>query len=397
MIEITMPRAGQTMEEGKIVMWLKAVGEEVKKGEVVAEIETDKATFDFESPESGMLLKILREEGDTVPVLEAIALLGEPGEDVEAYVAWMGKRASAEARAKTADGTEPAGAGRKAVGVRTPQAAAEATRPKASPAARRAAAEAGVEISSLGAGSGPGGRILSADVRGAAGAGETIRRPMSKMRKAIAANLEFSKQTIPHFYARVTIDAGPMYEVYAALKARFDPSVNDFVTFAASRAVREFAVFRSRIEGSDIVESQSVNIGIAAAADEGLLVPVVVDADKMSLAEIALETRRVVAAARAGKLEGAGKGVFTVTNLGMFGVEEFGAIVNPGESAILAVGAMREAPVVKGGVLRAGRVMTMTLSADHRIIDGVAAARFLARVKEMLERPESIERPEVLG
>ena len=211
---------------------------------------------------------------------------------------------------------------------------------------------------------------------------------MTKRGKAIAANLQFSKQTIPHFYARVTIDASPLVAFTAEQKTKFKCSINDVVTLACARAVAEFPAFRSRIEGDEVVELPDAHIGIAVGTDEGLVVPVVKGADSMTLESLAGETRRVVEAARSGKLEGVGQGVFTISNLGMFGVEEFSAIINPPESAILAIGAVREDVIVKSGAVRAGRVMTMTLSADHRLIDGVAAAKFLARTRQLLERPD---------
>lgn len=358
MIEIAMPRAGQSMEEGTIVEWVKAEGDVVEKGEILAEIETDKATFEFESPESGTLLKILCGEESVVGVLETIALMGAPDEDPDAYLA------------------------------NRPDAAS--TRPKASPAARKAAGEAGIDLSALAAGSGPAGRILSTDLpqQAAPAAGETQLHPISKMRKAIAANLQYSKQNVPHFYARLTIDARAMMAFYRKAKADFECSVNDVVTFACARAVAEFPALRSRFTEDGIVELPAANIGLAVASDDGLVVPVLIAADRMDLKALAAATRRVVESARAGRLEGAGQGVFTITNLGMFGVEEFSAIINPPESAILAVGAVREDVVVTDGAMQPGLVMTMTLSSDHRVIDGATAAKFLARLKELLEKPE---------
>ncbi len=408
MFEVTMPRAGQTMEEGTIVAWLKSEGEAVEKGEILAEIETDKAVFEFESPESGTLLKILYEEDSIVPVLETIALLGNPDEDPDAYLVAKAQASKPTAAGKPdAAGEKPAAkegvpadgglvSGRLGKASRIVEPGV-AERPKASPAARKAAREAGIDLGDVGPGSGPGGRILVGDLAEAQAARSTeqtgsserlIRRAMTKRGKAIAANLQFSKQTIPHFYARVTIDAGPLVAFTAEQKTKFKCSINDVVTLACARAVAEFPVFRSRIEGNEIVEIPDANIGIAVGTDEGLVVPVVRGADSMTLESLAGETRRVVAAARSGKLEGVGQGVFTISNLGMFGVEEFSAIINPPESAILAIGAVREDVIVKNGAVSAGRVMTMTLSADHRLIDGVAAAKFLARTRQLLERPD---------
>jgi pyruvate dehydrogenase E2 component (dihydrolipoamide acetyltransferase) len=213
---------------------------------------------------------------------------------------------------------------------------------------------------------------------------------MSQMRRAIAKNLLLSKQTIPHFYVRLTIDADPLFAFYQAEKTRYPVSLNDVVVMACAKTIMEFPAFRSRLENEEIVESPSANIGVAVAMDDGLIVPVVMSAERLSLRQIAGETKRIAAAAKSGKIEGMGSGVFTITNMGMFGVEEFGAIINPPEAAILAVGTAREAVVVKDGAMRAGRVMTMTLSADHRLIDGATAAKFLARLKLILESPSQL-------
>lgn len=210
------------------------------------------------------------------------------------------------------------------------------------------------------------------------------------MRKAIAASLQASKQTIPHFYVRMTLDAGPAFAFYKEQKSRFACSINDVITAACARCVAEFPQFRSRIDQDEIVELDGVNLGIAVSVEEGLVVPTLVGAEKMSLSEIAGQTRRVVEDARKGRLAGVGRAVFTITNLGMFGVEEFAAIINPPESAILAVGAVRESVLVKSGVIRPGRVMTLTLSCDHRIIDGRLAAQFLSRLKQLLEAPAQL-------
>lgn len=254
-----------------------------------------------------------------------------------------------------------------------------------------------MDLGSVGAGSGPGGRILSSDVLNARVGAPAVavattqavggRRKMSKMRKAIAANLLLSKQTIPHFYVRATINAEPLYAFYQAEKAKYPCSINDVIILACGKTVKEFPAFRSRIDKDEIVELPSANIGVAVGMDEGLVVPVLMDADRMPLEKINAEVKRVAVNARAGKIEGIGQGVFTITNLGMFGVEEFGAIINPPEAAILAIGTLRETVLVKDGAMRPARVMTMTLSADHRVIDGMLAAKFMARLKEMLEAP----------
>jgi pyruvate dehydrogenase E2 component (dihydrolipoamide acetyltransferase) len=409
MTKITMPQAGQSMEEGTILCWRKNEGEPVKKGEILLEIETDKANVEVEATESGVLRKILCPAGVTLPVLTPIAILASVSEDISAQVA------EAEAELSSLLGNQPTSAAKgMAIGtVAAPSATASsvpaqpvaaqteggAREPvpqeiKASPAARKSALERGIELGVLWPGSGPGGRILSADVGRAPVAspvaGEAVRRPMSAMRRAIARNLVASKQSIPHFYTRMTIDAGPLYSFYRAEKAKYPCTLNDVLTLACARVVREFPSFRTRIENEELVEYPTSNIGVAVGMEDGLRVPVLAGADRMSLRQVAAESRRIVEAAKQGKVEAMGQGIFTISNLGMYGVEEFAGIINPPESALLAVGAIREAVIVKDGALRAGRVMTMTLSADHRVIDGFMAARFLNRLKAELESPESL-------
>jgi pyruvate dehydrogenase E2 component (dihydrolipoamide acetyltransferase) len=207
------------------------------------------------------------------------------------------------------------------------------------------------------------------------------------MRRAIGLNLQQSKQTVPHFYVRTTIDADPLLEFYRAQKLQANCTLNDVIVLAVSRTIRDFPAVRSQIVAAEIVEYPYANIGIAVGVDEGLVVPVVVGVDTLSLAQLAAETKRIVEQARKGRLENIGKGHFTISNLGMFGVEEFSAIINPPESGILAVAAAREAVVVKNGAMRVGHQMTMTLSADHRIVDGVMAAKFMQRLQAILEHP----------
>jgi pyruvate dehydrogenase E2 component (dihydrolipoamide acetyltransferase) len=401
-IPVLMPKAGQSMEEGTINKWHVKPGATIKKGDVIFEIETDKANMDVEAPESGRLARVVVGEGKAIAVLLPVAYIADNDADVDAFIAAGGGPApdtSSSAAAPVAESATAAAPARESAVFSA--AVADNGRVKASPAARKIAKERGVDLSAISAGSGPYGRILSTDLpltaparpaaaaAGAPAAG-TTRKRMSQMRKAIAKSLLFSKQTIPHFYVRLTVDAAPALAYYQARKAQYPCSINDVIVLACARAVGEFPAFRSRIEGDEIVESASANIGIAVGIDEGLVVPVILGAERLDLKTIGAETRRLATAARAGKIEGMGSGNFTITNLGMFGTEEFAAIINPPESAILAVGAAREAVVVKDGALRAGKVMTLTLSSDHRIIDGVLAAKFLARLKELLESPDKL-------
>ncbi len=406
-----MPRAGQTMEEGILLAWRKSEGEEVRKGEILFEIETDKANMEVEAPENGVLRRILCPEGSTVPVLAPVAILADSAEEETGRAeseaaaelqALLGKThavptdSAAKPSAILGEGAGPAATQPIHMGAATAAGAAArpAGRVKASPLARKMARERGLDLAGAWPGSGPGGRIVSSDIsrlsRGAATSSEPVWRPLSGMRKAIARNLLLSKQTIPHFYMRLTIDAGHLQDFCRAEKEKYPCSVTDAIMLASARAIREFPAFRSRLDGDSLVEAQESNIGLAVGMEDGLRVPVLVGAEGMSLKKVAEESRRIVEAARRGKVEAMGRGIFTISNLGMYGVEEFSAIINPPEAAILAVGAIREAVLVERGALRAGKVLTMTLSADHRIIDGLLAARFLNRLKEILEAPASL-------
>lgn len=403
-----MPKASQTMEEGIILSWHKNEGEPVRKGEVLLEIETDKAIFEVEAPDSGVLRKILCPSGSTVPVLAPVAILAGASEDISLQLA----EALSELGAGRLGGASPAKS--QVVTNAGPAELINAADPahgrpaepdiplvpdgriKASPLARRLAKARGVDLARVWPGSGPGGRILAADldrkVLLPVAASEPVRRALSGMRAAIARNLVASKQNIPHFYVRLTIDAEPLLTFHLAEKARYSCTITDVITLACAKVIVEFPAFRSRIVGEDLTEYAGANIGLAVGVEDGLRVPVLVSVERMTLRLVAEQTRRIIEAAKRGKVEAMGQGVFTISNLGMYGVEEFAAIINPPESAILAVGAIRETAIVKDGALRAGRVMTMTLSADHRIIDGLLAARFLRGLKEILEAPEALGR-----
>lgn len=390
-IPILMPQAGQSMEEGTIISWKVKEGDQIEVGQIIMEIETDKAMMEVEAVDAGRIARIVAREGDIVEVKKPVAYLAEVDVDIDAYIAVAEKGTStpetpsAQSEVQTA-GEKPANAAPKRAAV-----VSQDGRVKASPAARKVAAEKGIDLVSIGAGSGHGGRILSSDVETAdVIPTETQIHPLTKMRRAIANNLLYSKQNIPHFYTKKTVDAGLLFRIYRKTKEQFKCSVNDFVTRACAKAIRQYPEFRSQYVNDQITEIPAVNIGIAVGTDEGLTVPVVLNADRMKLEQLAARTREVVESARKGKLENIGQGVFTITNLGMFGVEEFSAIINPPESAILAVGAIREGVVVENGAMRPTRLMTMILSADHRVIDGVLAAQFLETLQELLENPEQL-------
>ena len=391
-VPILMPLAGNTMEEGTVLEWRVSEGDTIEMGQILCEIETDKATMEYESPAAGRLARLVAQVDEPVAVKELIAVLADDDAAADALIAGQGAT-SAVAEAGSSEAVADAASITNGHVATAPTPVDAAGRVKASPAARKLAAERGIALETIGAGRGPGGRILSEDLENASAAKSASgvdaggRRAMSKMRRAIGANLQRSKQTIPHFYLRATINAVPLNSFYREQKPATGCSLNDLVVLGVGRAMRDFPAVRSQIDGDDLVEFPHANIGIAVGVDEGLIVPVVLNVDTLSLAELAREAKRVVQAGRNGMLENFGKGNFTISNLGMFGVEEFSAIINPPESGILAVSAVRETVIVENGSMTPGRVMTMTLSADHRVVDGLLAAKFMGRLKEILENP----------
>ncbi len=406
---ILMPQAGNTMEEGTILSWKVSEGDRIEAGQIICEIETDKATMEFEAPEGGRLAKVVAPEGSTIPVKQPIALLAEDDAAADAWLrhaessqAPSGQRGDSGATAATA---ASASAPATTVPSAAPTAPATTTatgRVKASPAARRLAKQRGVALERLGAGSGPGGRILSSDLEHApaataapspaapAGPGEVVRRRMTKMRRAIAHNLTVSKQTVPHFYVRQSIDAEPLLGYYRQMKQQAGCTINDILIMAISRVMQQFPAFRSRLEGEEILEYSQANIGIAVGVEDGLVVPVLPGVDRMDLPTLAAAARSLVDNARKGRVDNMGTGTFTISNMGMFGIEDFSAIINPPEAGILAVSAAREQVIVRDGAMRPGRVMNLTLSADHRIVDGMLAAQFMGELKTLLEAPQQI-------
>lgn len=392
---ILLPQAGNSMEEGTILAWRVKPGDRVKAGDVLFDLETDKATLEVEAEVAGRLSLILVKEGQTAAVKTPVAYFGEDDAAVAALVGQF-KPKSEEEKPLVMFSPEPAAAKATETDIFAP------SRQRVSPLARKAAIEKGIELIAI-AGSGPDGRVLLKDVLGAAKSSTVSpptqpikpiaggeRRPMTKMRKAIAKNLSISKQTLPHWYLKLTIEASSLMAFYKKEKSLYPCSVNDVIVFAVSRALLEFPVFLDQVDGDELVRQDAINIGLAVGLEAGLVVPVLKSADSLSLKGIAGETRRLIEAAKLGKVEGMGEGIFTISNLGMFGVEEFSAIINPPESGILAVGAAREEVIVKDGAMRAGHRMTLTLSADHRTIDGTTGAQFMARLKALLENPASI-------
>ncbi len=420
--EIPMPRLSDTMERGTVARWAKKEGDSIAEGEVLADIETDKATMELESYENGVLLKILVQEGESAELGAPIALVGEAGETVEAPSA----NGDAPAETEEAPAEEP-----KLEAVSAP-AAAPAARPaparaangggelRASPIARRMAADAGLDLRPLaGRGSGPDGRIVKVDVERLAAEGVSAKAasappttPRSAppaapvpgawegvegtkptgMQRAVARRMTESKQNVPHFYLQSEVDMTRAIELRREINRSLGEggtkvSINDLIIRACAVSLIEHPQFHRSWLGDRIVHHEHAHVGIAVALDDGLIVPVLRDADRMTLTEIAAATKDIVARARSGKvrqheIEG---GTFTVSNLGMFGVTSFEAIINPPEPGILAVGRTIERPVIREGQVVARPIMAVTLSVDHRAASGADGARLLQSIVRRLE------------
>ena len=382
--DVVMPRLSDSMEEGTILAWLKQVGDEVAVGEELVEIETDKANMAYEADVAGTLTEILAEEGATVAI-------GAP-------IARIGGEATAPPPAP-----EPRPAAVPAPGN---------GRVKASPIARRLAKERGIDLSGL-QGSGPSGRIVKADVEAAepsaaapiaeaAPAAETAKgnveiRELSKLQQTVARRMSESKATAPHFYLSAEIDMSKAVAARAAIKSASKegdvvPSFNDMVVKACAIALGEFPKVNGAYRDGRFELYSRVNVGVAVAAQEALIVPTVFDADKKGLRQIASDSRAVAGKVRDGSItppELSG-GTFTVSNLGMFGIDDFSAVINAPQAAILAVGAIKEKPAVRNGQIVPAHLMNVTLACDHRIVNGAEGAEFLARVRTLLEQPVSL-------
>lgn len=390
--DVIMPALGMAQEKGSLVSWLKAEGEQVTKGEPLMEVETDKATVEVEAPASGILAAVAAAPGDEVPVGQRIAVILAPGEAVSKKNA---ATVSAAPASSVATAPPP-----KAAAASQATAAPTAGRITASPAARRIAKEKGIDLAAVKKGSGPGGTIIAEDVlqaekaKGAA-PGEKPKAteivPLSAMRRIVGERMAKSKQTAPHFYVSVDADMTEVNRKRTEWKERKQevvPSINDFILWACARALRDFPSLNSAFTDKGIQLFAEINISMAVALEEGLVVPVIRNADRLSLEEMAKQSRDLSEKAQKKKLfpldyEG---GTFTVSNLGMLGVDSFVAIINPPQCAILAVGQVAPRVVARSGEIVVRPLMTMTLSADHRITDGAVAARFLQEVKRLLEK-----------
>jgi pyruvate dehydrogenase E2 component (dihydrolipoamide acetyltransferase) len=427
MNKVTMPKMGDTMEEGKILNWIKKEGDTVNKGDALAEVETDKVNIEVEAFVSGVLRKILIPAGQSAPVGAEIALVGDPNEPLEA-APQAPARAAAPAQPAPAPRREaaPAGGNGRAAPTPAPQLqpqpvaqarpAAEGERVFISPIARRIAAEHNLDIRQI-QGTGPNGRIIREDVEAAlrqpqaapaptfvpapaiaaAQPGEDVTVvPLTQMRKTIARRLSASMQQAPHFYVTMSIDMtkasalrNQINDFTQTEKEPIKISFNDLVTKAVALALARMPEINVSFDGENLLYKRHINIGLAVALEQGLIVPVVHDADRKGILELARESRRLIDAAHNNKLkpEDFQGGTFSISNMGMFGVEEFTAVINPPESAILAVGAIIPTPVVLDGQVVVRDRMKVTISIDHRAIDGATAARFLQEVKRLLEEP----------
>ncbi|MCC5917904.1 MAG: pyruvate dehydrogenase complex dihydrolipoamide acetyltransferase [Cryomorphaceae bacterium] len=407
---ITMPRLSDTMQEGTVAKWHKKVGDKVDEGDLLAEIETDKATMEFESYVEGTLLYIGINEGETAPVDSVLAILGEEGEDYKSLLeeAKSGgdKKESSSATEESKPSKESDKDPEKEVkSEKSVASSSDGGRIKASPLAKKMAEDKGIDISQV-EGSGEGGRIVKRDIDdfkapksaspSAVGLPEVAytTENVSQMRKTIARRLSDSKFTAPHFYLTMEIGMDAALEARKAINASGDVkiSVNDMIIKACAMALRQHPAINSSWLGDTIRRNNHINVGVAVAVDDGLLVPVVKNADHKGFKVIGEEVREFAAKAREKKLQPADweGNTFTISNLGMFGIDEFTAIINPPDACILAVGATKETPVVRDGQLVVGNVMKVTLSCDHRIVDGVTGAKFLQTVKAMLENPVSM-------
>jgi len=401
-VAIKLPRMSDTMEEGTIVTWFVKVGDTVKSSEMIADVETDKATMELENFEKGEVLHLNVAEGETVPVETVIAIIGKKGEDFQHLLTEDTASSEEEEPApEEPKAPETAPVSSSASVSETPVVADQETNGRvfASPLAKKMASEKGINLSQV-SGSGDNGRIVKKDIEnfksapqqtGSVGVESYEDVPITQMRKTIAKRLAESKFTAPHFYLTKEIrmdavmDARKRMNEYGETKV----SVNDLVIKAAASALKKHPNVNSSWLGDKIRRNHHVHVGVAVAVEDGLLVPVIRFADSKSLSQIGSEVRDLAGKAKNKELqpkdwEG---NTFTISNLGMFGIDEFTAIVNPPDACILAVGSSKETVVVENGEMKPGHVMKVTLSCDHRVVDGVTGAQFLQTFQELLEEP----------
>ena len=386
---VVMPKLTDTMEEGVLLEWKKREGDPVQAGEVLAEIETDKAVMDLEAFASGILRKILVQNGETVESGKLLGVIGEADEDITAALSdTLMPAASTSAKPAAVPATSPA----------TSPMRTEESRIIASPRARALAAERGVDLSTV-TGTGPGGRIVEEDVVKAQGPAASampsgIDQPLTQMRKAIARATVQSKAPVPHFYLMREIDmeAAEQFRRQFKKERQSHPSMTDLLIKAVALALRKHPELNVSYAGEAIRRYERVDIGVAVGLEDGLIPPVIRDCGSKTLETISAESQVLIARAKQKRLQpqeysGA---TFSISNLGMFGVDNFLAVLIPPQAASLAVGAVRDVPVVIAGAVKAGRSMQVTLSCDHRAIDGVMGAEFLTELKRILEHPQEL-------
>ena len=412
-IKIQMPKLSDTMDTGRIIKWLIKEGEKVSPGDVLAEVETDKANMDMEAYDEGTLLKIVAKEGDRVPIGGLIGVLGNAGEDISSIISGVAAPTSPKEEAKPKHAAAPASAqaarptATQVSAPPVPQTVAPNKgngRLKASPLAKRLASDKGIDLSAV-TGSGTAGRIVKKDIesfvptpgsgRAVVTSGEYRDEPLSMMREAIAKRLSQSNVEAPHFFVTVEVameNAVAFRESLNAFDEDNKTSFNDIIVKACAVALQKHPEVNATFMKDKIRMFGDVHIGVAVALEDGLITPVVRDVDKKGIRDISMESKDLAARARSRKLkpEEYSGSTFTVSNLGMFGVDEFTAIINPPEAAILAVGSIVEKPVVENGQIKVGKRMRMTLSSDHRVVDGALAAKFMQTLKKILENPASL-------
>ena len=419
---IRMPKMSDTMEEGVIASWLKKVGDEIKSGDILAEVETDKATMELESYDDGTLLHIGVKDGDSVPVDGVIAIIGEKGEDVNEILKDVDSDSSEVEEIKEIK--EESTPIEKVEEIKDENNEIVITEPtkivselkdervKASPLAKKLANEKGIDISNI-SGSGDGGRIIRKDIENykdvSTSSNEPVKEitlpkihseesfeelPVTQMRKTISKRLAESKFSAPHFYLTMEVDMENCIEGRKKINESSDIKIsfNDIILKACAVALRKHPMVNSSFLTDKIRINHHVHIGVAVAVDEGLLVPVVRFADNKSLSHISAEVKSLAKRAKEKQLQPSDweGNTFTISNLGMFGISEFTAIINPNDSCILAVGGIKNTPVVKKGEVVPGNIMKLTLSCDHRLVDGATGAAFLQTLKELIEDPIKI-------
>jgi pyruvate dehydrogenase E2 component (dihydrolipoamide acetyltransferase) len=407
---ISMPKLGFDMAEGTLIRWVKQVGDNINKGDVLAEIETDKATVEVESSASGVVLQHIVEQGTVVPVNAPIAVVGKAGEKVDAPVADSGaKKEEPKEEKKAEEKPAPQSSGKSDSVSSAVSSSDSSSGIKASPLAKKIAKDNNVNLAAL-QGSGPNGRIVKKDVESAlSGQPSALSKqsvvqsqitnyedtvvPTTKLRQAIGRRLVESKTTIPHFYVTHEYKMDALMDMRKQINAYLPDnekvSVNDFILKATALSLRQFPNLNATIKGNEITQFGDVNVGVAVTVPGGLMTVVVKNTDQKGLRQISGEVKAMAGRAREGKVkpDDVDGSTFSTSNLGMYDVEDFIAIINPPEAAILAISSAREVPVVENGQIKAGWRMKATISVDHRVSDGAEAAQFMQKLAEFLENP----------